>query len=103
MRTLVATLAVVALLFGGGSAVYKSHIRRPMHSNRHTIITISLALLALGFSVLASNHALAQACTAVSGTTVTITTSCTGLAISGNANVTINSGVTIDGIKNSRN
>jgi hypothetical protein len=29
-----------------------------MHSNRHAIITVSLALLALGFSVLASNHAL---------------------------------------------
>ena len=68
-----------------------------MHSNRHTIITVSLALLALGFSVLASNHALAQNCTPVSGTTVIITTSCTVLDIDGDgSNVTINSGVTID-------
>jgi len=71
-----------------------------MHSKRLTIITVSLALLALGFSVLASNHALAQVvCTAVSGTTVTITTNCSGLDIGGDgSNVTINSGVTIDGV-----
>jgi len=68
-----------------------------MRSNRHTIITISRALLALGFGVLASNHALAQDCTTVSGTTVTITDSCTDLDIFGDgSNVTINSGVTID-------
>lgn len=68
-----------------------------MRSNRHTIITISRALLALGFGVLASNHALAQDCTAVSGSTVIITTNCSVLNIGGNgSNVTINSGVTID-------
>jgi hypothetical protein len=71
-----------------------------MHLNRHTIINVSLAFLALGFSVLASNHALAQGCTPVSGTTVTITTSCSDLVISGNANVNINSGVIINGGKN---
>ena len=71
-----------------------------MHSNRHTIITVSLALLALGFCVLVSTHALAQVppCTDVSGATVTITTNCSELDIGGDgSNVTINSGVTIDG------
>jgi len=69
-----------------------------MHSNRHAIITVSLALLALGFSVLASNHALAaDPCTDVSGTTVIITESCSDLNIGGDgSNVTINSGVIID-------
>ena len=72
-----------------------------MHSNRHAIITVSLALLALGFSVLAPNHALAQDCTPVSGTTVTITTRCSELEIGGDgSNVTINLGVTIDKRKN---
>ena len=102
MRRIAAILAVFMLFLMGFAApvlaVYKSHIRRPMHSKRHAIVTISLALLALGFSVLASNHVLAQDCTAVSGTTVTITTSCSNLDIGGDgSNVTINSGVTIDG------
>ena len=68
-----------------------------MRLNKHTLITISRALLTLGFSVLVSNHALAADCTAVSGTTtVTITTNCSELNIGGDgSNVTINSGVTI--------
>ena len=81
MCLLTTTFAAVALLFSAGSAIYKSHIQRPMRSNRHTIITISRALLALGFGVLASNHALAQDCTAVSGSTVIITTNCSDLIL----------------------
>ena len=97
MRRIAATLAVIMLLIWAGQAVYKSHISRPMRSKRLTIITVSLALLALGISVLASSHALAQDCTAVSGTSVTITTNCSELDIGGDgSNVTINSGVTID-------
>ena len=68
-----------------------------MRSNKHTLITISRAFLTLGSGVLVSNHALAADCTDVSGTTVTITASCTELEISADgSNVTINSGVTID-------
>ena len=68
---------------GMGDGTALTRVLRSMHSKRLTIITVSLALLALGFSVLASNHALAQVCTPVSGTTVTITESCSDLEISG--------------------
>ena len=98
MHRTAATLAVVMLLIRAGHAVYKPHISRPVRSNRHTIITVSLALLALGYSVLVSTHALAQvpSCADVTGTTVTITTNCNDLSIRGdNSNVTINSGVEI--------
>ena len=68
-----------------------------MRSNKHTLITISRALLTLGSGVLVSNYAVAADCTDVDGTTETITTSCTDLDITGDASdVTINSGVTID-------
>jgi len=59
---------------------------------KYLFIFLSLSYLICG-QVLSAN------CTDVSGTTVTISTSCTDLNISGDSsNVTINSGVTIDEI-----
>ena len=59
---------------------------------------LNLFIVFLSLNFLFSTQVLSVDCTAVSGTTVTITTSCSELSIGGDGpNVTINSGVTING------